>query len=38
MKYVYKRQQMSDVTAKEQAGGEEKLLKTERGPGPLGHR
>ncbi len=29
---------MSDVTAKEQPEGEDKLLKTKRGPGPLGHR
>ncbi len=29
---------MSDVTVKEQPGGVDKLLKTKRGPGPLGRR
>lgn len=35
---VYKSQQLSDVTVKEQPGGVDKLLKTNRGPGPLGRR
>lgn len=36
--FVHKSQHLSDVTVKEQPGGVDKLLKTKRGPGPLGRR